>query len=145
MTIISKNMKKLFIALLAMLSLASARAITVEEAFARISEIPGVALSDFPEYDCLKEGLDWGKSAMLLGSNAQTLATLAAIEGEITDEKAIDVKDASGVNATIYVRPAGGDRMVGLIIVTMQMQGQTNAVSMLCQGGENLVETLKVI
>lgn len=92
-------MKKIFGALLALVLVSvGSQAITVTEAFAKIEKMDGVALSEMPQYDVAKEGLDVGKVAMLLG---QPAGVLDGIEAEITDPLVVSQK-IQGQDTNIY-------------------------------------------
>lgn len=75
-------MRKLIFFAIALLTSLVSQAITVEEAFKKISALPGAAVSDMPSEDVSKEGLEYGKVAILLGQNADKVI---AIKDEVSD------------------------------------------------------------
>lgn len=135
-------MKKFLFALVALLGFTGASAITLKEAFEKISDVPGVAVSDIPQYDVLKEGLDWGKAAMLMGANTATLQNINDILGEITDAERNEVSGDNGSTAITYIQPTSDGHYHGLVIAIMSNQGMSNCMILLAQGGDNIMEVL---
>lgn len=123
-------MKKFIFSAVALIAAFAAQAITVSEAFDKIAAIPGVAISDMPQYDVAKEGLDSGKVAMLLG---QSPDSVLSVKDQITDAETYETT-VEGHHTYIYAQPAGEGKTVVLTItvtpmgpVCMLMQGTTEA------------------
>lgn len=135
-------MKIFLFALIALLGFTGASAITLEEAFKKISEVPGVAVSDIPQYDILKEGLDWGKAAMLMGASNATLQNINDILGEITEAERNEVNGDNGAVAIAYKQPTSDGHYHGLMVAIMSNQGINNCMILLAQGGDNIMEVL---
>lgn len=119
-------MKKIALGLVALVSAFAAQAITVTEAFDQAAELPGAAVSEMPDYDVAKEGLDWGKIVMLLG---QPKSVVDAIEAEITDPLMIET-EVGGQPTRVYASGAVEGKAVVLSITNTPM----GAVLMLAQG-----------
>lgn len=142
-------MKKLIFSLAALIaSIFSAQAITVQEAYEQISALPGVALSDMPSHDVLKDGMDWGKVAMFIMVPESTLKSVNGILDEITDEVALDkmVVDQSTGKATNPVRCFTQQVEPGKKIALMSvfMPSRKSCIIQYCQGGDNVVEKLEI-
>lgn len=135
-------MKKFLFALAALLGFTGASAITLEEAFEKISEVPGVAVSDIPQYDILKEGLDWGKAALLMGASTATLQNINDILAEITDAERNEVNGDNGAAAITYKQPTADGHYLGLMVAIMSNQGMSNCAILLAQGGDDIMEVL---
>ena len=123
-------MKKLLFSAAALIAAMASQAITVSEAFDKISALPGVALSEMPNYDVAKEGLDYGKVAMLIG---QPSDGVLAVKDEITDADLVET-DIEGHHTYVYSQPAAEGKTTVLTItvtpmgpVCMLMEGNTEA------------------
>lgn len=136
-------MRKIIFSLIALLAFVSGRAIDLTEAFQKIAAIPGAAVTDFPQHDCLLQGLDWGKAAMLMGAPAQTAASIDSILSEITDAESQVIENQAG-SGKIFTQSTADGRVIGLIYAKMTSGNMNNYVIMLAQGGDDLVETLKL-
>lgn len=66
-------MKKILMLMIVALATISVKAINVDEAYTKLAAVPGAALSDVPEYDCTKEGMDWGKVVMFIGADRKSV------------------------------------------------------------------------
>lgn len=142
-------MKKLFFAVTLMLTAVFAmRAITVDEAYAKIIALPGVAVSEMPEHDVLKDGMDWGKVAMFVMVPDATLSQVNAVLDEITDTVALDkmaVDQSTGAASNpvkCFTRVDDNGRTVALM--TLFMPARKTCVVQYCQGGEDIVEKLDI-
>lgn len=134
-------MKKILMILMVAVAAVSAKAITVDEAYGQIAAIPGAALSDVPDYDCTKEGMDWGKVVMFIGANQSTVAQIEQVLAEITDEEVINTK-AQGSNQVLgYARKQDDGRTRAIVYVSMPGAG---SVVLYAQGGDNVVDGMKI-
>lgn len=117
------------------------KAITVGEAYDKIAAIPGAAISDVPEYDCTKEGMDWGKVVMFIGANQSTIAQVEKVMAEITDPEVVNEK-AQGNNQVIgYGAEQENGRTLAIIYVNMPGVG---AVVVYAQGGDDVVSSMNI-
>lgn len=128
-------MKKMILGLAAAITAFGAQAITVNEAFDKISALPGAAVSDMPDYDVAKEGLDWGKIAMLIGSPA---TAMDAVAEEITDEKAGEL-EIDGHKSVIFTAPAAEEGKSLVLVITKTPMGP---VAIFAQGAGDVVATV---
>lgn len=128
-------MKKFILGLAAVAATFGAQAITVTEAFDKISALQGAAVSEMPDYDIAKEGLDWGKMVMLIGSPADAMDAIAA---EITDEKVQEL-EIQGHKSVIYAAPAAEEGKSLALVITKTPMGP---VAMFVQGSGDVVATV---
>lgn len=91
-------MKKIFLAIVSLMSFIGASAITMDEAFDQVAAMPGAAVSDMPKNDALKDAFEYGKVVFLMG---QPSTAADAIVAEITDEKFGDM-EIDGHSSSIY-------------------------------------------
>ena len=123
------------------LAAVSVKAINVDEAYGKLAAIPGAALSDVPEYDCTKEGMDWGKVVMFIGANQSTLAEAQKVLAEITDPEVVNEK-AQGNNQVIgYAAKQEDGRTRALVSVNMPGAG---LVVVYAQGGDDVVSGMNI-
>lgn len=142
-------MKKLILSLTAIIaSLFGASAITVQEAYEQIIDLPGVALSEMPSHDVLKDGMDWGKVAMFIMAPQSTLNDIQAILDQITDDlaldkKAVDQSTGKAVNPVkCYTQQVAPGKKIALM--TVFMPARKSCIVQYCQGGDNVVEKLNI-
>lgn len=134
-------MKKILMMMIVALATVSVKAITVDEAYNKIASIDGVAISDVPEYDCTKEGMDWGKVAMFIGASQSTLDEVEKVLAEITDEVVVD-QTAQGNNKVIgFAAKQEDGRTRALISVNMPNAG---IVVVYAQGGDDVVSGMNI-
>ena len=134
-------MKKILMLMAVALVAISAKAITVDEAYSRIAAIDGAAISDVPEYDCTKEGMDWGKVVMFIGASQSTLAEVEAVLAEVTDELVVD-QTAQGNNKVVgYAAKQEDGRTRAIISVNMPQAG---IVVVYAQGGDDVVSGMNI-
>lgn len=123
------------------LAAVSVKAITVDEAYNKISAIPGAALSDVPEYDCTKEGMDWGKVVMFIGASKSTLAEVNKVLSEITDPEVVNVKAQGNNNVIGYGAKQADGRTRAIVSVEMPGSG---IVVVYAQGGDDVVSGMSI-
>lgn len=134
-------MKKLAVILVALAACFSTQAISISEAYERIAALPGAALSDIPEYDCLKDGMDWGHVVMLMGAAEATCNEVEQITGEITDPLAVDVM-AQGTNHVLgYTSKTEEGRTQVLLVMSMSNMG---IIAIWAQGGDDVISSLNI-
>lgn len=134
-------MKKILMLMMVALAAVSVKAINVDEAYGKLAAIPGAALSDVPEYDCTKEGMDWGKVVMFIGANQSTLAEAQKVLAEITDPEVVNEK-AQGNNQVIgYAAKQEDGRTRALVSVNMPGAG---LVVVYAQGGDDVVSGMNI-
>lgn len=129
-------MKKIIFACLAILAAYTSKAITVAEAFDSIAKLPGAAVSEMPDYDVAKDGLDWGKVVMLLG---QPSDSVKAIVAEIVDVETVETS-IGGQPTTIYIQ-AQEDGTALALSVTYTPAGP---VAIYASGKENVSKAIGV-
>lgn len=138
-------MKKILFSLFALVACVSASAITVDEAYDKLAALPGAALSEVPEYDCLKEGMDWGKVVMFMGCSQSTIASITEILAEITDESTdATVTSGKGVTATVFTRPVSEEKQRALVTSIQSNNGMNVAVVIYCEGGMDMVDDMNI-
>ena len=133
-------MKKILFLLVALMATVSAKAITVDEAFTKISAIPGAAISEVPEYDCTKDGMDWGKVAMFIGAQPSTIAKVTEVLAEITDPEVLDTKAQGSNQVNGYAAKQEDGRTRAIVSVTMP----AGIVVLYAQGGDDVVTGMKI-
>lgn len=134
-------MKKILMLMIVALAAVGAKAITVDEAYNKIAAIPGAALSDVPEYDCTKEGMDWGKVVMFIGASKATIAEVNKVLAEITDPEVVNTT-AQGSNSVIgYGAKQADGRTRALLSVDMPGAG---VVVVYAQGGDDVVSGMNI-
>ncbi|MBD5246679.1 MAG: hypothetical protein HDS54_02705 [Barnesiella sp.] len=134
-------MKKIFMLMIVALAAVSVKAITVDEAFEKFVAIPGAAVSDVPDYDCTKEGMDWGKVVMLIGANPSTLAQADEVLADITDPIVVDEAVQGNNHVKGYAAKQEDGRTRAIICVTMPGNGM---VIVYAQGGDDLVNEMNI-
>lgn len=123
------------------LAAVSVKAINVDEAYNKLTEIPGAALSDVPEYDCTKEGMDWGKVVMFIGASQATIAEVDKVLAEITDNVVVDEK-AQGDNHVLgYAAKQKDGRTRALVSVHMPGAG---VVVVYAQGNDDVISSMNI-
>lgn len=134
-------MKKILMIMVMALAAVGMKAITVDEAYEQIAAIPGAAISDVPEYDCTKEGMDWGKVVMFIGANQSTVAQVEKVLAEITDPEVLNTK-AQGNNQVLgYATQQENGRTRAIVYVSMPGAG---SVVLYAQGGDDVVSGMKI-
>ena len=133
-------MKKLIFSLVAIVASFGAQAITVGEAFDKIADLPGVAISEVPEHDCLKDGMDWGKVAMLMGAATSATDQFNTILAEITDEMTLETVAQGNNEVKAFTAKTESGRTQALVTVTMP-QG---IVAIYAQGDDDIVKDLNI-
>lgn len=133
-------MKKLILSLIAVVASMTASAITVSEAYEKLAALPGAALSDVPQHDVLKDGMDWGKIVMLLGASEDTVGQYNAILGEITDELVLDVLAQGSNKVKGYAAKQENGKTLALIGVQMP----NGCVVVYAQGNDDVIEKMNV-
>lgn len=128
-------MKKFLILLIVVFATVTAKAINVDEAYNRISAIPGAALSDVPEEDCAKEKMDWGRVIMFVNTPAATLEKVNKIIATITDKKVVE-ENTQGNHVEGYAAAQSDGRTRALVSVTMPGVG---IVIVYAQGGDDII------
>lgn len=123
------------------LAAVSVKAINVDEAYEKLAGLPGAALSDVPEYDCTKEGMDWGKVVMLIGAAPSTLAQADAILAEITDPLIINESVQGANHVKGYAAKQEDGRTRAIVCVTMPGTGM---VVVYAQGGDDIVSSMNI-
>ncbi len=134
-------MKKILMLLVVALAAVSVKAITVDEAYEKLAAVPGAALSDVPEYDCTKEGMDWGKVVMLIGANPSTLAQADEILADITDPIVVDEAVQGNNHVKGYAAKQEDGRTRAIVCVTMPGTGM---VIVYAQGGDDIVSSMSI-
>lgn len=134
-------MKKILMLMIVALATISVKAITVEEAYNQLAEVPGAALSDVPEYDCTKEGMDWGKVIMFIGAQPATLTQVESILGDITDPVVVDQMAQDNNHVVGYAAQQEDGRTRALVSVSMPGVGM---VIVYAQGGDDVVSGMNI-
>lgn len=133
-------MKKLILSLIAVVASITASAITVSEAYDKIAALPGAAVSDVPQHDVLKDGMDWGKVVMLLGVPSDVVGQYKAILGEITDELVLDTVAQGNNKVKGYAAKQDNGKTLAIIGVEMP----TGCVVVYAQGNDDVIEKMNV-
>ena len=142
-------MKKIILSAIAFVAtLIGAQAITIQEAYQQITALPGVAISEMPKHDVLKDGMDWGNVAMFVMVPDATLNSVNDILNEITDEVALEkmtVDQSTGAASNpvkCFTQKTDDGRTVALM--TLFMPARKTCVIQYCQGGDDVVEKLNI-
>jgi len=134
-------MKKILMLMMVAMAAVGVKAITVDEAYGKLAAIPGAALSDVPEYDCTKEGMDWGKVVMFVGASQSTIAEVENVLAEITDPEVVNEK-AQGNNQVVgYAAKQEDGRTRALVSVNMPGVG---VVIVYAQGDDDVVSGMNI-
>ena len=134
-------MKKILMLMIVALAAVSVKAINVDEAYNKLTEIPGAALSDVPEYDCTKEGVDWGKVVMFIGASPATIAEVQKVLAEVTDPVVVDEKAQGNNHVVGYAAKQEDGRTRALVSVNMPGAG---LVVVYAQGGDDVVSGMNI-
>lgn len=133
-------MKKFLFLLVALVATVSAKAITVDEAYTKITAVPGAAISEVPEYDCTKEGMDWGKVVMFIGAQPSTIAKVTEVLAEITDPEVLNTKAQGANQVTGFAAKQEDGRTRAIVSVAMP----AGIVVLYAQGGDDVVSGMKI-
>ncbi len=128
-------MKKFILSLIALIAAFGSQAITVSEAFDQIAAMPGAAVSDMPDYDVAKEGLDWGKVVILIG---KPMDATDAIVAQITDKKVKEF-EIDGHQSIAFASISEEENKALVLVVTKTPMGP---VVVLAQGGNDAVSVM---
>lgn len=134
-------MKKILMLMIVAFATISVKAITVDEAYNQLAETPGAALSEVPEYDCTKEGMDWGKVVMFIRAQPATLTQVESILGDITDPVVLDQMAQDNNHVIGYAAKQEDGRTRALVSVTMPGVG---IVVIYAQGGDDVVSGMNI-
>lgn len=127
-------MKKILLSLALIASTMCASAITLTEAFDKFAAIPGVAVTEMPDYDVAKEGLDWGKVVIITG---QSVNYVKPIQDEITGEPVMETS-IGGQPTVIYGEKTDDDKSLALTMTKAPM----GVIIVFAQGSGDVVDTM---
>lgn len=120
--------------MVALVSTFAAGAITLDEAFDRVSQLPGAAVSDIPSNDALEGAFERGQIVMLLG---QPTDACDAIVEEITDVDKTEMT-IDGHQSTICQTTNDKGNTVVLVLTRTPM----GPVVMIAEGNKEVVNAL---
>ncbi|MCM1347881.1 MAG: hypothetical protein NC338_00595 [Firmicutes bacterium] len=133
-------MKKILMLMIVAFAAFELNAITIGDAYNQIAAIPGATLSDVPEDDCTKEGMDWGKIVMFIGVDNSTVAQVEKTLSKITDPEVLNSKSEYGNSMIGYASRLNNGRVVALVYVDNPGAG---CIVLYAQGDDNIVNDMK--
>lgn len=129
-------MKRLLVvAIVALSAVVGVMANQLDDVFVKICSLEGVEVSDIPEYDCLKEGFDSGKVAMIVGQHKveAVRSILAKLDDPVISE------EQNGIKVLGWQIVESENKATGLV-ATAQTEGQDVVmVVVLAKGPENSI------
>lgn len=131
-------MKKILMLMVVALTAISVKAISIDEAYTKLTKISGATLCDVPEYDRLKEGMDWGKIVMFTTASPATIAQIKQVFAEITDPMVANEK-VQGMVVSGYAAKQKNGRTRCIYCTIAMSDTDVSVVAIYCQGGDDII------
>ncbi|MBD5347737.1 MAG: hypothetical protein HDR84_00620 [Bacteroides sp.] len=128
-------MRKLIFVAIALLTSLVSQGITVEEAFKKISALPGASAENISGLDLEALGLDYGRQVVFIGN--ESTDRVLAVKDEITGAELSEVNDQK-YPVYIFLQSIPAEKMA-LFTVTLHPMGP---VCMLIKGSVDAVQNL---